>query len=132
MLLTVTAIALVALADPPARKEPPTQKELVAITERGRDLAGYDAAVWHASDAIQTKSPKEGSVVRYIARKTDNGWVVAFGRLDANQEKFLIAYWAIQGDKPDVFDIKEMTPPKEDKGFFLSASKAIDNVKGSG
>jgi hypothetical protein len=52
VLLTVTAIALVALADPPARKEPPTQKELAAITERGRDLAGYDAAAWHATDAI--------------------------------------------------------------------------------
>jgi hypothetical protein len=128
VLLTVTAIALVALADPPARKEPPTQKELAAITERGRDLAGYDAAVWHASDAIQAKNPKEGSIVRYIARKTDKGWVVAFGRLDEKQEKFLIAYWATQGDKPDVFDVQEMTPPKEDKGFFFVASKAIDIV----
>jgi hypothetical protein len=35
MLLTVTAIALVILADPPARKEPPTKEELAAITERG-------------------------------------------------------------------------------------------------
>ena len=100
---TVTAIALFALADPPARKEPPTPKELTAITERGRDLAAYDAAAWHGSDAIQAKNPKEGSVVRYIARKTDKGWVVAFGRLDENQEKFLIAYWATQGDKPEVF-----------------------------
>jgi hypothetical protein len=62
MLLTVTAIALVAFADPPPRKEPPTQKELAAITERGRDL------------------------------------------------------------------VQEMTPPKEDKGFFFVASKAIDIV----
>ena len=42
------------------------------------------------------------------------------------QDKFLIAYEATQGDKPDVFDVKEMTPPKEDTGFFLSAAKAID------
>jgi hypothetical protein len=27
-----------------------------------------------------------------------------------------------------VFDVQEMTPPKEDNGFFLSASKAIDIV----
>ena len=126
MLLTVTAIALITLADPPARKEPPTKKELAAITDRGRDLAGYDAAAWHASDAIQAKQPKEGSVVRYIARKTDKKWVVAFGRLDEKQEKFLIAYEATQGDKPDVFDVKEITPPKEDTGFFLSAARAID------
>jgi hypothetical protein len=100
--------------------------ELAAISDRGRDLAGYDAATWHASDAVQAKQPKEGSVVRYIARKTDKGWVVAFGRLDEKREKFLIAYEATQGDKPDVFDVKEMTPPKEDTGFCLSAAKAID------
>ena len=126
MLMTMTALALVALTDPPARKEPPSKDELAAITDRGRDLAGYDAAAWHASDAVQAKQPKEGSVVRYIARKTDKRWVVAFGRLDEKQEKFLIAYEATQGDKPDVFDVKEMTPPKEDTGFFLSAARAID------
>ena len=117
---------MITLFDPPERKEPPTKEELAAITDRGRDLAGYDAAAWHASDAVQAKQPKEGSVVRYIARKIDKKWVVAFGRLDEKGEKFLIAYEATQGDKPDVFDVKEMTPPKEDTGFFLSAAKAID------
>jgi hypothetical protein len=126
MLTVVTALAFVVLADPPARKEPPSKEEMAAITERGRDLAGYDAAAWHASDAMQAKQPKEGSVVRYIARKIEKRWVVAFGRLDENGEKFLIAYEATQGDKPDVFDVKEMTPPKEDTGFFFSAARAID------
>jgi hypothetical protein len=126
MLLTVAAITLVVLSDPPARRVPPTKEELAVITERGRDLAGYDAAAWHSSDAIQTKQPKEGSVVRYIAQKTDKGWVVAFGRIDEKQNKFLITYEATQGDKPDVFDVKEMVPPKDDKGFFLSAAKSID------
>jgi hypothetical protein len=126
MLLTAAAVALIAFADPPAGNEPPTKDALAAITERGRDLAGYDAAAWHASDAIQAKQPKEGSVVRYIARKADHGWVVAFGRLDEKGEKFLIAYEATQGAKPDVFDVNELTPRKEDKGFFLSAAKAID------
>ncbi len=128
MLATLTAFIVIALFDPPARKEPPNKEELAAITDRGRDLAGYDAAAWHASDALQAKQPKEGSVVRYIARKTDKGWVVAFGRLDEKQEKFLIAYEATEGAKPDVFDVKEMTPPKEDTGFFLSAAKAIDTT----
>jgi hypothetical protein len=71
MLLTVAAIALVAVADPRAQKEPPPPKDLTAISDRGRDLAGYDTAAWHASDAIKAKQPKEGSVVRYKARKTD-------------------------------------------------------------
>ena len=52
MLATVTALALLALADPPDRKEPPTKDELAAITERGRNLAGYDAAAWHASETF--------------------------------------------------------------------------------
>ena len=60
MLTTVTALALVALADPPARKEPPSKAELAAITDRGRDLAGYDAAAWHASDALQAKTAERG------------------------------------------------------------------------
>jgi hypothetical protein len=126
MLVTMTVLAFLVLADPPARKEPPTQKELAAITERGHDLAGYDAAAWHASDAVQAKQPKEGSVVRYIASKTGKGWVVAFGRLDEKGEKFLIAYEATQGGKPDVFDVKEITPPNEDTGFIYTAAKAID------
>ena len=126
MLTALTIVTLVVLADSPTRKEPPTKEELAAITNRGRDLAGYDAAAWHASDALQAKQPKEGSVVRYIARKTENKWFVAFGRIDEKQDKFLIAYEATQGDKPDVFDVKEMTLPKEDTGFFLSSAKAID------
>jgi hypothetical protein len=101
MLATLTAVAVITLFDPPAGKEPPTKEVLAAITDRGRDLAGYDAAAWHASDAVQAKQPKAGSVVRYIARKTKKGWIVAFGRLDEKQGKFLIAYEATQGDKPD-------------------------------
>jgi hypothetical protein len=126
MLATVTALALLALADPPERKEPPTKEELAAITERGRDLAGYDVAAWHASDALQAKDVKPGSVVRYIARKTDRVWTVAFGRLDEDKDRFLIAYEATQGKDPDKFEIKELDPPEEDTGFFRSAAKAID------
>jgi hypothetical protein len=42
------------------------------------------------------------------------------------QEKFLIAYEATQGGKPDVFAVKEVTPAKQDTGFYLSAARAID------
>ena len=126
MLVTMTALAVIVFVDPPHGKEPPTKEELAAITDRGRDLAGYDAAAWHASDALQAKQPKEGSVIRYIAHKSDKKWHVAFGRLDEKQGKFLIAYEATQGDKPDAFDVKEMNPPKEDTGFYLSAARAID------
>jgi hypothetical protein len=126
MLVTVTAFALITLADPPKGQEPPSKQELAAITERGRDLAGYDVAAWHASDAVQAKQPKEGSVGRYVARKTGKGWMVIFGKLDDKRDKFLIAYEATQRATPQDFDVKEFNPPKLDTGFFLSAAKAID------
>jgi hypothetical protein len=126
MLATIAALALIALVDPQEAKEPPTKEELAAITERGRNLAGYDAAAWHASDALQAKDPKPGSVVRYIARKTDKGWMVAFGKMNKAQDKFLIAYEATQGKDPDEYEVKEFDTPKEDAGFFRSAARAID------
>jgi hypothetical protein len=128
MLIILSTLAAVTLLDPPQAKEPPSKEELAAITQRGCDLALYDAAAWHASDAVQAKNPDQENVGRYIARKTGKGWMVAFGRLDDHHDKFLIAYEAIQGEKPEVFDVKEFNPPKEDKGFFLSAAKAIDTA----
>src|SRR5947208_9224578 len=100
MFVILTALALMSSAcrdDPPAPKEPPAKEVLSAITERGRSLAGYDDACWHASDALVAKKPKAGSVARYIARKTDKGWTVAFGKLGAERDRFLVAYEATQG-----------------------------------
>jgi hypothetical protein len=128
MLVTVSALAMLTMADLPQGKEPPSKDELAAITQRGLDLAGYDVAAWHASDAVQATNPKLANVVRYIARNTGKGWMVAFGKLDDKQDKFLIGYEATQGATPLVFDVKEFTPPKEDKGFFLSAARAIDTA----
>jgi hypothetical protein len=126
MLAALAALALFALDDPPARKEPPAKEELAAISERGRDLAAYDSAAWHASDALQGKDVKTGSVAVYLARKTDQGWIVVFGRLDEKEEKFLIAYEATQRKDSDKFVVKELDPPKEDTGFFRLAARAID------
>ena len=58
----------------------PSEAELAAITVRGVLLTEYDTAAWQATDAVQAAHPVEGRVGRYIARKTDAGWVVAFGR----------------------------------------------------
>lgn len=128
MIAVLTILGLVAFAEPSEHKKPPTREELAAIATRGRNLAGYDAAAWHASDALQKRQPKEGTVARYIARKTDKGWVVAFGRLDEAKASFLIAYRASQGDKPDEFQVEEVTPPAKDTTFFLAAAKAIDTA----
>ena len=125
MLVVLTTLALMSSA---RLDEPPAKEVLSAITERGRSLAGYDDACWHASDAVMVKKPKPGSVARYIARKTDGGWVVAFGKLDDEKDRFLVAYEATQGKEPGVFTVKEINPPREDDGFLRSAARSIDTA----
>jgi hypothetical protein len=66
---------LVATAEAHASNKP-SEAELAAITARGVLLAEYDTAAWQATDAVQAAHPVEGRVGRYIARKTDAGWVV--------------------------------------------------------
>ncbi len=131
MLVVLTTLALMSsscLDDPPAPKEPPAKEVLSAITERGRSLAGYDDACWHASDSVMAKKPKQGSIARYIARKTDGRWVVAFGKLDEKKDRFLVAYEATQGKEPEVFTINSVDPPREDDGFLRSAARSIDTA----
>lgn len=130
-MMSIAAAVLVTLAahaDPDEAKEPPSEAELAAITERGRSLAGYDAAAWHASDAVRAKDPKLGGVAGYIARKTDKGWVVAFGRLAEGKATYLIAAEANQGKAPDEFNVEVFDPPKADTGFFRSAARATETA----
>ncbi len=108
------------------RTSPPSKAELAQVTERGRQLAQYDVAAWYATDAVVATKPDEGLVRRYIARKEGDKWIVMFGRLNDNGDKFLIAFEATQGATPKEFTVKKHNPAKEDTGFFLSAAKAID------
>jgi hypothetical protein len=106
--------------------KPLSVSELAAITARGRMLAEYDNASWHATDALTALKPPEGAVGRYIARKTDAGWVVVFGRFNETKDAFLIAYEATQGSDPREFTAKAYDPPQKDTGFFFIAAKAIE------
>jgi hypothetical protein len=122
------ALLLFAPAAPAQTDGPPSKAELAAITERGRLLAEYDAAAWHGTDAVMALKPDEGSVTRYIARKTGEGWTVAFGRLNDARDKFLIAYEASRRPGSEEFVARKYDAPKEDAGFFLHAAKAIDTA----
>lgn len=110
------------------RTSPPSEADLAQITERGRQLAQYDVAAWYASDAVVATKPAEGSVARYIAKNDGSGWKVMFGELNDKRDRFLIAYEATQGANPKEFSVKKNDPPKEDKGFFLFAAKAIETA----
>ena len=123
--LAILLAASVALAQ---RNSPASKAELAEITERGRQLAEYDIAAWHATDAVLAMKPAEGSVARYIAKRTDSGWAVAFGRFNEKRDKFLVAYEAHQGANPKEFTVKKYDPPKEDAGFYFSAARAIETA----
>lgn len=126
------ALALLALAHAQVRAQkretPASAAELAEISERGRQLAEYDAAAWHATDAVAALSPQQGSVARYVAMKTGGGWAVAFGRLNEKHDKFLVAYEAAQGSTPAEFKVTKHDPPKEDAGFYLTEARAIETA----
>jgi hypothetical protein len=110
------------------RNAPASKEELAEISARGRVLAEYDVAAWHATDAVMALSPPQGSVARYIAKKDGSVWTVVFGRLNEKKDKFLIVYEAIQGVSPVEFKVTKHEPPKEDTGFYLGAAKAIETA----
>lgn len=107
-------------------KDLPKDKDLAEISARGRILAEYDTAAWHSSDAVQAMSPQAGSVARYVAKKTSNGWVVAYGRFNEKHDKFLIVFEAVQGTTPQSFNVKKHESPKEDSGFFFLGALAME------
>src|SRR5450631_3054435 len=109
-------------APKPAPK--PSDSELAAITDRGVLLAGYDQAAANATDAVQATHPPDGKVTRYIAHKTDAGWVVDFGRLNETHDKFLVVYEATQ-TAGTFFHVTTLEPEREDTDFNLAADTAI-------
>jgi len=106
----------------------PSSAELAAVTARGRMLEEYDVAAASATDAMVALKPDTSAAPYFIARKTDKGWEVVFGRLDQKGDKFVIVYRASQGASPKEFTAKKVDPPVEDRGFYLAASKAIETA----
>jgi hypothetical protein len=103
-----------------------TEDELGAITERGRALAEYDQAAWHATDAVQTANPKTVDGQVYIGKKVHGKWTVAFGVLTADKSKFQVEYEAQQLAQPKEFAVKKNDPAREDQGFYLFAARAME------
>jgi len=99
---------------------------LAAISERGRALAAYDQAAWHATDAVQMANPKTAQGQRYLAHFENQQWKLVFGYLNPDKTKFLITYEATPGNKPQSFSVARDDPPKEDTGFYLYAARALE------
>jgi hypothetical protein len=104
----------------------PAKEELAAITDRGRQLAAYDVAAWHATDAVMKMNPRPEDVQCYIATKETNDWRVFFGRLSETSNTFLRAFEAIQAKSPREYRVTESRPPVEVTGYLVNAARAID------
>ena len=104
----------------------PSGAELAETTERGRVLAEYDQAAWHATDAVQTANPRTVEGQHYIAKKEKERWMVVFGALNADKSKFLIGYVAEQLAKPKEFKVTKDEPAKEETTFYLFAVRALE------
>jgi hypothetical protein len=120
------ALCLSLVAKEKEKSDTPSVADLAAITARGRSLAEYDVAAWHATDVVQDLKPEQGSTRYYVAKKGESGWVVAFGRLNETHDKFLTLYEATQGTRPEFFTAKKYDPPLESSGFYLFAAKAFE------
>jgi hypothetical protein len=125
--LVLLASCSVALAQRAEQEDKaPTPAELQAITARGKMLAEYDVAAWHATDVVQDLKPEAGSTRYYIAKKDESGWIVVFGRLNDAHDKFLTVYEAKQGTRSEFFTGRKYDPPNESSDFYLFAARAFD------
>ena len=123
------AILLVTLAIPLLfAKKKNSDPVMPEVTARGRMLYECDQAAWHSSDAVMATKPSKEFLGRYIPKKSDAGWVVAFGRLNEGRDKFLVAYEATQGTSLQDFTIKKFDPPLRDDSFYLFAARAMDTA----
>src|SRR5215472_17507054 len=109
-------------------KGPASAAELKEITDRGRMLFEYDTAAWYSTDAVQELAPPAGSVTGYVGKKTNKGWMVAYGRFNTTHDKFLIPYEAVQGASPKEFHVIKHEPPVEDSAFFYLAARAQETA----
>ncbi len=126
-LFFMTPGAALAQAQPGA----PPESELSDITARGRALSTYDFAAWHGTDAVMALKPADGTITRYIARPTPTGWVVAFGRLTAARDTFLVSYEAIRTSQTGQFEgftAVVHDKPIADTDYYVRAARALDTA----
>ena len=103
---------------------PPSAAALAEISARGQALAEYDAAAWHATDAVMASKPVEAEIKLYVAGHTPSGWRVVFGHFNETSTAFYIVYEAQQTAKPSEYRVIKHDPPAEDTDVYLRAALA--------
>lgn len=104
------------------------QSRLDSITERGRIIAAYDKAAWHASDAVALFHPDTTAMQAYMARRNADGrWEVVFGRPSAKADTFYIASRATQSATEDsTFLVTPLSQPLPDVDYYARAFRALE------
>jgi hypothetical protein len=106
----------------------PSTEELAAITARGRALAEYEISAAKASNALIASHPPIGSFSRYVGQKVNSEWLVAFGEMNAARDAFTVTYQVAVGKKAGEVSVKKVALPREDRGFYFLAARAIDTA----
>ena len=111
----------------------PSDTLLAGITARGRSLAAYDQAAWHATDALLTLVPestlaKTGNTM-LAWQQLDGHWTVLFGRLTNSQDTLFSLFEAQQTERMDSFAVKRDDPPRALLGPERRAAAALQLAK---
>ncbi len=111
------------------KSNPQLVAELAQITARGRKLAEYHIALTRASNAVRALNGPLGIIHDMAGEKTAHGWDAVFGELNAQGDKFWVAYEATQQPGTDNFTAVRYDPPKAEGGYFCLAAKAIRTAR---
>jgi len=135
---TMVQVCLAFLPSLLLAQEPPLGTELTddrarldSITDRGRQLAAYDVAAWHGTDAVQALHPGATDIRGYLARPGPDGrWEVLFGRPSQNADTFYVTFAATQVHPGDTtFTATAEVPPRPDTGSLAAAARALDTTR---
>jgi hypothetical protein len=101
------------------------QEELDRSTARGRQLYEYDQAAWHATDALLAQKPDTSRVEFYVARKTEEGWLVSWGKFNDANDAFLVSYQVLLKEgSPDRAEIRTLATAIENRDLEFFEARA--------
>ena len=126
--LALAALVAALVAAPRIAAQAPACADTQALAEataRGRALAAYDRAAWNGTDAVAGLAPPPGAITQYVAQETPAGWTVAFGRLSAARDGFVVAYEARPAGRPGSYTGHRVSPERVDRDTLLRAARAL-------
>lgn len=106
------------------RTTEPSDTLLAGISERGRQLAAYDWAAWHATDAFLAAKRDVEGLQLYVVERHPARWIVSFGRLSADTSAFLIRYDVIATAASESFQVIHYPGDRVDSAYTRDAALA--------